>query len=247
MTTNTAPAMENPKAVAKNVEKNAKKAQNKSTPITAAVTPAVEKIGEVKFAFGDKDFKPLSNKDADAAIAKIMSAGKSFKRLTHVTAVGIMLHFQKHGDYTKLTKLHQAVSAAMSKAMARGLIEWTERFSSLRWNKEAKAFFKPKGAENMFNLSGDPQSENEAEQAGAMNNAFWSASFGDREPPSFDFQKAVADLHKRMAKAVESKAKAETKALAKRFDIDEAQLASFEKFAKSAGVKLKEAEVAGNA
>ncbi|MGE0266088.1 MAG: hypothetical protein AB7I96_13015 [Candidatus Dadabacteria bacterium] len=250
MSTNETPAA--PPAAKSNKSKT--KATKAAKPITAPASlthvsngKAIDEIKAPVYAFGDKDFAVLSNKEADAAIEKLLSSGKSFRKLAHVTAVGIMLHFEKHGDYTKLNRLYAAVTHTMSKAMARGLIEWVERFSTVRWSKDKAHFFKPAKSANAFNLKGDPQSKDEREKAGAMNLPFWSGQFGDREAPSFNFGEALSKLYERATNALKAKDEAETKAIAKRFDVDKAQLAALEKLAHNMGVKLKEATPAGNA
>lgn len=85
-------------------------------------------------------FKALDNKAADTAIANIRKSGAELRKLAHETAVGILMHYEQHGDYTKIVPLSDAISEAMSRSMSRAFVEWVEAYSSLKWDKEEKTF-----------------------------------------------------------------------------------------------------------
>lgn len=120
---------------------------------TPAATPAVKQ----EFATTTKqeiiapafNVKELSLKQADEAIASIIKSGSSLRKLAHETACGLLLHYEKHGDFTRLQRenetqaprMIEAISSAFSRSMARAFIDWTVRYSSLRYNEETKRFY----------------------------------------------------------------------------------------------------------
>lgn len=171
-------------------------------------------------AFNLKSIKPLDSQAADLAIAKLAKAGMSVRKIAHETACGIILHWQAHGDYTKLTKLFFTVEEVMSKAMARGLAEWAKEFSGgqlfffendpERGQEKIRQFRQKKGANREFNMTGDAQAEeNTNARTGAFAVPFYSGSFGDKPVHQFDFdvymQKVVDTIQREVLRLAEPK------------------------------------------
>lgn len=182
------------------------------------------------------DAKAFTTSDADKAIAAIRSKGIAYKRLAHVTAIGIVMHWQQHGDMTKLPMLRDAIEIGMSKIMAAGFVKWVVRFTSFTYDDDAKVFVHAKKTERKFNLTGDTQSKDIIDKAGALNQPFFSASFGDRTPYSFDFDDTIRLAYDKMERAL--KRLTEGKANSDLVHIRKEQVTSFARFAKAQGVKL---------
>lgn len=152
--------------------------------------------------------KALSDKEADANIKRLASLGNQARSLAHVTACGIMLHYQEHGDYTKLYPLAAAIKATMSNSMYARFIEWCVRFSSLTWIDPVPAakaadgkaqpgyFLHKKGTKASFNL--DDRMEGGKEVKGALNQPFYKF---DRED---DATVRTFDLHAYLGKVAET-------------------------------------------
>lgn len=193
------------------------------------------------------DFKALNNADADKAIAAIVRSGVGLKKQAHVTACGILLHYVQHGDYTKLDKLHDAISVSMSRAMANGFRLWVVEFSSLTYDKDAKRFRHARGAEKTFQLTGDPTADADSHAFnGAMNSPFYSGDFGDKVPPAYDFDAAFAkfmETAQRHLKAAEEATKASEK---RRHKVTPDQITALERVAKTLHIPLKADTKAAN-
>ena len=99
----------------------------------------------------------LTAKDALARIADLYNLGKKFNILAQEIAIGILLHYEEHGDYTALQydhgapwkgkddrrapRLYEVIGIMKSRSMQSALIAWICAHSSLRWNEDKKAFY----------------------------------------------------------------------------------------------------------
>jgi hypothetical protein len=196
----------------------------------------------------------MSNADADKAIVQIRKSGSALKTMAHKAACGIMLHYVEHGDYTKIDGLLSAVMVGMSKRLANGLTEWVQAFSSLQYDEKTMQFSHPKGTKRFFHLTGDPTAKDGTwHNKGALNHAFWSGSFGDKDdkPFAFDAEKYLEEALQRivkkfddmLAKKFDEKTPAK---IAKRIKIDRDHIKAIESFAKAQHVKLTHATPAAN-
>lgn len=125
------------------VKANAK-AETASTDVTKTKVLDGEILKPSKY-----DIKALDTKAAESGIKKLVAAGKSLRKLAHELACGILLHYSEHGDYTQIQRendaqeprLLEAIQESMSASMGRAFIDWTVRFSSLRYNEDTKRFY----------------------------------------------------------------------------------------------------------
>lgn len=99
----------------------------------------------------------LNAKDALAKIADLYNLGKKFNILAQEIAIGILLHYEEHGDYTALQydhgapwkgkddkrapRLYEVIGIMKSRSMQSALIAWVCAHSSLRWNEDKKCFY----------------------------------------------------------------------------------------------------------
>lgn len=252
-----------------------------STPaveVKAKAKPYVNELGvldelpaQATRAFKASDMKPIDSATADANIKTIHKSGNSTRRLAHVTACGILMHYATNGDWSKLTKLDSAIGEAFSRQMQRGFRQWVARFSTVQWREtkdsKGKVTFagyvdsvKGEGMEaKRFNLTGDKtidekDSDRRIDREGALNNPFYSRNFGDTEPRDHVFD-AVAEIKRLLARLEKEMAlkrellKAKKTRQARKIKLEESELEAVEKLAKSVfHIKLTPATAtAGNA
>lgn len=220
-------------------------------------------------AFKASDMKPIDSATADKNIATIRMTGNKTRRLAHVTAVGILLHYATNGDWSKLTKLDSAIGESISRQMQRGFRQWVARFSTVQWREtkdsKGKLTFagyvdsvKGEGMEaKRFNLTGDKSidekdADKRLDREGALNNPFWSRNFGDTEPRdhTFDFDKEFARFAARILNEYERREKLlkeKNKRAANKIKVDEKEVNAIKSLAKTLHIKLAEATPAGNA
>lgn len=222
-------------------------------------------------SFKTTDIKPIDSATADANIISIQKSGNATRRLAHVTACGILLHYATNGDWSKLTKLDSAIGDGISRQMQRGFRQWVARFSTVQWREtkdsKGKVTFagyvdsvKGEGMEaKRFNLTGDKtidekDSDRRLDREGALNNPFYSRNFGDTEPRDHTFDAVVeikrllAKLEKEMELKRKLIADKKTRA-ARKIKLEESELEAVEKLAKTVfHIKLTPATAtAGNA
>jgi hypothetical protein len=108
-------------------ETNAKSESKPRKPVTVQTKgpQAVKEVKAVAYSYSELDFKA-----ADKAIKAIGSRGASLRKLAHETAVGIMMHYVKHGDNTKLNELRTAIRESISVNMGNAFVDWVKRFSN---------------------------------------------------------------------------------------------------------------------
>lgn len=223
----------------------APKAMRSNTPMpvirTSQTTNTVPAAAASKLIFKASEMKALNLQQADKAIASIRATGKKYRRDVHTTACGILLHWQEHGDWTKLVELASAIGDGMSKRMQTGFYDWVKTFSSLSWNEKSGKFTNAtKDGSRVFNLLGQPEQAAETFAfKGALNEPFFATSFGDRPVYSFNFEEALEALLNRAEVAMKRKLDAKTKADAKRIDITPETVTKLEKFAASFGITPK--------
>ncbi len=183
----------------------------KTSQVTKTVTEKSKSVALYKVT----DIHALDTISAQKMINQIKITGTKLRKLAHQAACGILLHWQEHGDWTKLRSLRDAIEGSMSKAMARGFDDFVSEFSSLEWSKGDKNT--PAGYKNMavngeriFWLLPNPQAQAGSLQAnGALNEPFYSDRLGDRPPYSFDFNTALAEFMKKAQFALDRKAKSD--------------------------------------
>lgn len=142
------------------------------------------------------DFVALDAKAADKAIKSIATRGKALKKYSHEVAVGLLMHYVAHGDYSKMLPMADAVKVAFTGNARTAFIEWVVLNSSLGWDKEAETFTHEKGATRTM-----------TEEAKVT--PFFDLVRDNKQP--FDFDKAVLSLLKRAENAAkEGKVKSES-------------------------------------
>lgn len=193
--------------------------------------------------------KMLSLQQADNAIDAIIKGGKALRVLAHETAVGIMLHYAEHGDYTRLQKqsgdknprLLEAIQFAFSKSMGVAFIDWVQASSSLRWSEENKKFYHnkrdkriPEGKPGFFDMS-------------AIEVPFFEMEREPALPKPQDFNALLVKLIKQGERLIEQ-AKEGVERDGKRrkiaHKVDEKLLADLEAFAKVHGIEIEREEAA---
>lgn len=222
-------------------DKPAAKSISKNPVRVAGTTETTNSKSATKIVYKATDIKAIDLATAEKNILAIRQTGTKLRRLAHVTACGILLHWQEHGDWTKLINLASAIGDTMSKRMQTGFYEWVEAFSSLKYNKEKGRFDNvAKDGQKLFNLTGiaDAPADSLALK-GALNQAFYDGTFGDRPAHSFNFEDALKTFLERVEREMKRKIEAD-KREAKRIVVDHEQVKRLEVFAKSMGVTLEE-------
>lgn len=249
---------------------------NQNVKMATKTKPYVNELGildklapQATADFKASDMKPIDSATADKNIATIRMTGNKTRRLAHVTAVGILLHYATNGDWSKLTKLDSAIGESISRQMQRGFRQWVARFSTVQWREtkdsKGKLTFagyvdsvKGEGMEaKRFNLTGDKSidekdADKRLDREGALNNPFWSRNFGDTEPRdhTFDFDKEFARFAARILNEYERREKLlkeKNKRAANKIKVDEKEVNAIKSLAKTLHIKLVEAAPAGNA
>lgn len=146
------------------------------------------------------NFRSLNNEEADRAISQIRHHARNLKILAHETAVGILMHYQEHGDYTKISDLLAAIREGMGKNMSIAFVDWVVRFSSLKWrtidaSKATGEFYHVKKADRKFDM----------EKASHETNAFWSFEKLKTAPKAIDALTVIASALKRLETLYEQK------------------------------------------
>ena len=142
---------------AKDVTKSAKASKAPKAPKTIEnTTKGIDEavIAEIRPTFKHSS---LDHKAALSRIADLYNLGKKFNILAQEIAIGILLHYETHGDYTALQydagdawkgqndkrapRLYEVIGLVKSRSMQAALIGWITANSSLRWNDAKKSFY----------------------------------------------------------------------------------------------------------
>lgn len=239
------------------------KAGRSSTPAVVVKTKPAPSEEELEISrltknilFKRSEISALDSKAASANIQKLSNSAGSTRKIAHITACGILLHYVEHGDHSKLAVLDAVIGARMSKAMQSGFRKWVEFFSTVRWDKDAKKYVSTVKGEGVgaraFNLDGDKTASEKTDSMrhhGALNHPFYSGSFGDTIH-EYDFDKAFAAFAKRVlaeANRREELLKAKKKAEARRIHLNDSQLKAVTSLAKTLHITLESAAAEGNA
>jgi len=83
-------------------------------------------------------------KSVDALIQAAVGSGKAMREKVQVAAVAILMHAEKHGDYTKANELVDGMGDGVNCA---GLVEWFKKYGGLVVDEENKCFGGWSGAE----------------------------------------------------------------------------------------------------
>jgi len=233
-----------------------------NAPAIAAVVTSSALADPMAHTFARKDIAGLDSDAAQANIEKLLSVGKNARVIAHVTACGILLHYQETGDYTKLIPLRNAIAKVFSNSLAARFSEWVMKYSSLKWrdatgtgkDKKEGHFFHVKGSDKRFDLE-DTSKPDGAGGAivvkGAINKPFYSFDrVSDGKVHTFDFKKFMEDATKRLHAELERRTKAAEagdKRAMKAIDISPEQVSAFDKLATTLGVSVKAVQATATA
>lgn len=147
----------------------------------------------------------MTLKQIDASIKSIATRGKKLREDAHKTLVGVMEHYQEHGDYTRLKTLTEVVGKALGKSIEQALNQWVaEGVPSLKWDDEAKGFVHIKGCEVTFNTIEKKDKDGKVVFSGDVR----EYPFYNMEKPQsvkpFNIYESIDTLIKRAEKAVEA-------------------------------------------
>ncbi len=155
------------------------------------------------------NFRELNNTEAEKNIREIASSAKNTKVLIQETLVGVLMHFVRHGDYTKLSALVDivpTVQRSLGGSAAGAIIRFVETFSTLRYVREEKKFTKvSKTAPNAFCGQTKPKNDDnwhfdvEAMQSyetkdGVKFGNFFDVGRAAAMPQGVDFLKTLVNL-----------------------------------------------------
>lgn len=143
-------------ATEKNTNRAIAKAEQAAAKAVSVQTKGIDETVIQEFAKPEFKHKALSHKDALARIFELHALGRKFNIMAQEIAIGILLHYEEHGDFTALQycdpaspwkagndkrapRLYEVIGLVKSRSMQTALIGWITSNSSLRWNdKPAK-------------------------------------------------------------------------------------------------------------
>ena len=146
-----------------------------------------------------KVLKALTTTEADKNIRLIQTSGKKTQLLIHTTACGILMHYVNTGDYTPLIRLTEATREALGTAMMGRLIDWVEKYSTVKWNDKNKHYFDSVRGMGMeaksFTLS---QMNEKGEPVGAAHESFFTVEGPRGTPTTYNAFELLGKLFERL-------------------------------------------------
>jgi hypothetical protein len=124
--------------------------------VSKAITPEIKANWLARSTPTKFDFKEMTLGDIDKGCNAIARSGANQKKLAHELLVGVLVHYAKCGDYTKLPQVIEVTRVSMGASVANAMKAYVMEMSTLifrggKWLKaeNTKPMFAGQGGGNM--------------------------------------------------------------------------------------------------